>query len=107
MAIQYFDPTASPVDVAAATLKDGAAIVTALIPASLAETVAGELRENMDNFGYRSKRDFSGHSTNRSHHVIEEAPSSVALIEHDMVMGMADAILLPHCEPGGKQYQGT
>ncbi len=98
MALQYFDPTASPVDVAAATLRDGAAIVTALIPASLAETVAGELRENMDNFGYRSKRDFSGHSTNRCHHVIEVAPSSVVLIEHDMVMGVADAILLPHCE---------
>ncbi len=98
MALQTFGPTATPAEVAAATLRDGAAIVTALLPADLAETIAGELRENLDNFGYRSKRDFSGHDTNRCHHVLEEAPSSVALISHDMVMDVADAILLPHCE---------
>jgi len=98
MALQNFGPTASPDEVAAATLKDGAAIVSGLVPASLAETIAGELRENFDNFGYRSKRDFSGHKTNRCHAVLEEAPSSVAIIGHDMVMAVADAILLPHCE---------
>ncbi len=98
MALQTFGPTASAIEVAAATLQDGAAIVTGLVQASLAETVAGELRENLDTFGYRSKRDFSGHHTNRCHTVIEEAPSSVALIAHDMVMEVADAILLPHCE---------
>ena len=98
MALQNFGPTATPVEIAAATLKDGAAIVSGLVPASLAETVAGELRENLDNFGYRSRRDFSGHHTNRCHAVLEEAPSSVALIGHDMVMDVADAILLPHCE---------
>ena len=75
-------------------LGDGSCVV----PADLAETIAGELRENLDNFGYRSKRDFSGHDTNRCHHVLEEAPSSVALISHDMIMDVADAILLPHCE---------
>ena len=98
MALQNFGPTATPVEIAAATLKDGAAIVSGLVPASLAETVAGELRENLDNFGYKSRRDFSGHHTNRCHSVLEEAPSSVALIGHDMVMDVTDAILLPHCE---------
>lgn len=98
MAIQTFGPAASSADVAAATLQDGAAIVAELVPARLTETIAGELRENLDTFGYRSKRDFSGHDTNRCHHVIEESPSSVALISHDMTMGVADEILLPHCE---------
>ena len=98
MTLQTFDPTASPAEVAAATLEGGAAIVTGLVPVSLAETVANELRENLDTFGYRSKRDFSGHNTNRCHHVLEEVPSSVALIAHDMVMAVADAVLLPHCE---------
>jgi len=98
MALQNFDPTASAAEVAAATLKDGAAVVSGLVPPDLAETVAGELRQHLDNFGFRSKRDFSGHKTNRCHHVLEEAPASVALIAHDMVMGVADAILLPHCE---------
>jgi ectoine hydroxylase-related dioxygenase (phytanoyl-CoA dioxygenase family) len=98
MALQTFGPDARPAEVAAATLLDGAAVVLNLVPDSLVEAVASELRENLDTFGYRSQRDFSGHNTNRSHHVIEESPSSVALIEHDMVMGVADTILLPHCE---------
>jgi len=98
MALQTFGPTAFATEVAAATLKDGAAIVMDLVPASLADTIADELRENMDTFGYRSQREFAGLKTNRCHHVLEQAPSSVAIIEHDMVMGVADAILLPHCE---------
>ncbi len=98
MALQSFGPTATPAEIAAATLKDGAAIVSDLVPATLAEKVASDLRENLDTFGYRSKRDFSGYQTNRCHHVLEESPESVALIAHDMVMGVADAILLPHCE---------
>ena len=98
MTLQNFGPTATPADVAAATLKDGGAIVSGLVPASLAETIAAELRKNFDSFGYRSRRDFSGYKTSRCHFVLEEAPSSVALIEHDIVMGVADAILLPHCE---------
>ncbi len=98
MALQTFSPTAPAAKVAVATLQDGAAIVTDLVPASLAETIASELRENMDSFGYRSKRAFSGFKTNRCHTVLEEAPSSVALVAHDMVMDVADAILLPHCE---------
>lgn len=98
MALQNFVPTASVAEVAAATLKDGAAIVSDLLPHDLVKTVVGELRDNLDTFGYRSKRDFSGHKTNRCHHVLEEAPSSVALISHELVMDVADAILLPHCE---------
>lgn len=98
MAIQTFSATASPADIAAATSRDGAAIVTGLIATELAETIDGELRENFDSFGYRSQREFAGFKTNRCHHVLEEAPSSVAIIGHDMVMGVADAILLPHCE---------
>ncbi len=98
MTLQTFGPTTTAADVVAATLHDGAAIVSGLVPASLAETVADELRENLDKFGYRSKRAFAGFKTNRCHHVLAEAPSSVALISHDMVMGVADAILLPHCE---------
>ena len=98
MTLQTFGPTTTAADVVAATLRDGAAIVSGMVPASLAETVADELRENLDKFGYRSKRAFAGFKTNRCHHVLAEAPSSVALISHDMVMGVADAILLPHCE---------
>lgn len=98
MALLNFGPTASPAEVAAATLRDGAAIASGLVPARLVDSISGELRENLDGFGYRSKRDFTGFDTNRCHHVLEKAPSSVALINHDLVLAVADAILLPHCE---------
>ena len=98
MALKTFGPTTPAAEVAAATLRDGAVIVSNLVPADLADSVVGELRQNLDKFGYRSKRNFSGHNTNRCHHVLEESPSSVALIAHDMVLDVADAILLPHCE---------
>ena len=98
MTLQRFSATDSPVDVAAATLRDGAAIVSELVPVELADKVASELCDHLDTYGYRSKRKFAGFETNRCHHVLDESPSSVQLIAHDMVMGVADAILLPHCE---------
>ena len=98
MTLQTFGSGSSAAEIAAATLKDGAAIVEGLVPGEQVETVASELRSNLENFGYRSKRDFSGHATNRCHNVIKESPASIALICHDMVMEVADAILLPHCE---------
>jgi hypothetical protein len=85
MALQIFSPSTSSADVAAATLKDGAAIVSGLVATSLVGAVSGELRENLENFGYRSKREFSGFRTNRSNSTFKDAPSSVALIGHDMV----------------------
>jgi ectoine hydroxylase-related dioxygenase (phytanoyl-CoA dioxygenase family) len=98
MALQYFDPTASSAEVAAATLKDGAAVVTNVAPEDLVDAVATELRKNLDNFGYRSQREFSGFKTNRCNTAFIDAPSSVPLIGHDIVMGVADAVLLAHCE---------
>jgi len=92
MALQNFGPKASAAEVAAATLQDGAAVVSDLVSTGLAETIAGELRDNFDKHGYRSKREFAGFKTNRCHHVLEEAPSSIALIEHDMVMDVTDVV---------------
>lgn len=98
MALQCFEPTASAEEIAAATTKDGGAIVTGLAPADLVDTVAADLREDFDKFGHRSRRDFSGHQTNRCHCVLEESPRSVELVAHDMVMDVADILLRPHCE---------
>jgi ectoine hydroxylase-related dioxygenase (phytanoyl-CoA dioxygenase family) len=98
MTIQRFDASASPKEVAAATLRDGAAIVTKAVAGKLADEISADLRDNLDEFGYRSKRTFTGVNTNRCHHVIKESRSSIDLIGHDMVMGVADEILLPHCE---------
>lgn len=98
MALQQFNPTASPEKVAAATLRDGAAIVLELASKDLTDTIARQLREKMEKFGHRTRNDFTGHKVNRSYSVLSEAPGSVDLIAHDMVMGVADIVLLPHCE---------
>ncbi len=98
MTLPTFAATASAADIAAATLKDGAAVVTELVPAGMADTVASELRDHLDTLGHRSRRKFVGFETNRCHHVLDESPNAISLISHDTVMGVADAILLPHCE---------
>jgi ectoine hydroxylase-related dioxygenase (phytanoyl-CoA dioxygenase family) len=96
--IEYFSADASPTEVAAATLRNGAAVVTDLVSGNVVASIANDLRKHLDTFGYRSKRNFSGHNTNRCHHVLEESPTSVDLVSHDMVMAVSDEILLPHCE---------
>ena len=98
MALQYFEPTASPNEIAAATRKDGGAIVTELVSEELADTIAGELRGYFDTQGHKSRNDFTGHNTNRCHVVLGESPTSTELIAHDMLVAVADDLLLPHCE---------
>ena len=98
MALKYFSRSASPSEVAAATLQDGAAVVSGLAATSLMDTITAELRDNLDHFGYRSKREFSGFKTNRCNTTLQDAPSSVPLIGHDMIMAVVDTVLLPHCE---------
>lgn len=98
MELKYFDSSASASDVAAATLRDGAAVVTGVVAPDAMDVVSGELREFMDTLGHRSQRDFSGFKTFRCNTTFAEAPSSVPLVGHDWVMGVADEILLRHCE---------
>ncbi len=98
MILQHFEATASPAEIAAATLKDGGAIVAGLAPIDLVDTVAGELRERFDTFGNKTKSDFNGYKTRRIQSVLSFASSCAALVGHDMVMDVADILLLPHCE---------
>ena len=98
MALRKFKASDSINDIVAATLKDGASIVTNVISPKIANQITKDLRANFDNFGYRSKRKFSGHLTNRCHDVLKESPRCAELISHDIVMNVADSILLPHCE---------
>jgi len=96
--LKYFDPSASAIEVAAATRKDGAAVITDLVAADVVDKVAEELREHLDSLGYRSQREFSGFKTYRCNTTFVDAPSSVPLVGHDTVMDVSDAILLPFCE---------
>lgn len=98
MSFQYFEPTASAEKIAAATRKDGGAVVTGLASNDIVDAVSSELRGYFDTQGHKSRNDFTGHKTNRCHVVLGESPTSTELIAHDKLMAVADEILLPHCE---------
>lgn len=98
MELQYFESSTPAADIAGATFRDGASVVTNIVDDGVVEAVANELRENLDHFGYRSQRAFSGFKTNRCSSTFVDAPSSVPLAAHNLIMGVADAILLPYCE---------
>jgi ectoine hydroxylase-related dioxygenase (phytanoyl-CoA dioxygenase family) len=77
--------------------RDGAVVVTGLAEPRLVDTVRAELRPRLDASGLKSRSDFNGSRTLRSNSVLSAAPSAAALVDHDMLVGVADAILLPHC----------
>ena len=77
--------------------RDGAVIVKNLVQADIVERVRAELRPELDASGLRSKSDFNGSLTLRSGRVLAAAPSAAAIVEHDMVVNVADEILLPYC----------
>ena len=101
MSLKSFDGKSSSAVVADALRRDGGVIVRDLAPVGLIEAVANELRPRFDEFGenhctdYRSG--FSGQKTLRCHGVLRYAPTSSELIAHQMVLDIADAILLPSC----------
>lgn len=72
-------------------------IVTGLVEPSLIETLNTELRPRLDETAREQQSAFDGNLTNRYNRVLCGAPSAAALVEHDMVVAVADELLLPHC----------
>lgn len=98
MKLAYFEAD-TPTDQVVATLRrDGAVVVTEVVSGTLMDTVAAELRGRFDGFGRTTESDFNGYSTLRIQSVLAYAPSTAALIGHDLVMAVADAVLLSHCD---------
>jgi ectoine hydroxylase-related dioxygenase (phytanoyl-CoA dioxygenase family) len=96
MPLAYLDRTADAETVANILRRDGAVIVKGLIDDGRADAVAEELRAPLDRSGLDSVSDFNGDLTLRLDSSLAVAPSSAPLLEHDMVVGVADAVLLPH-----------
>ncbi len=97
MPLSYLEGSAAVDDVVAALRRDGAVAVNNLVEDTLVDQVAAELRAPLDASGLRSASDFNGDKTLRISNVLTTAPSSAALVDHDMVVAVADALLLPHC----------
>ena len=96
MSLTYLDRSADTVAVADGLRRDGAVAVTELVEPHLADTVAAELRPALDAEGLKSQSIFNGDLTRRYGGVLRTAPSAAELVDHDMVIGVANEILLPH-----------
>jgi ectoine hydroxylase-related dioxygenase (phytanoyl-CoA dioxygenase family) len=98
MPLTYFDPTVEIEAVVGALRRDGAVVVAELATPRFIDTIRAELRPELDAAGLRLKSDFNGSKTLRnSSSVLSVAPSAASLVDHDMVIEVANAILLPHC----------
>ncbi|MCX7347432.1 MAG: phytanoyl-CoA dioxygenase family protein [Alphaproteobacteria bacterium] len=95
MSLKSFKANESPANIIDALRRDGGVIVREVAQVSLVDTVAAELRKELDSFDKSS--DFIGRKTRRCGGVLAYSPSSAKLIAHRLVLDVADAILLPHC----------
>jgi len=97
MLLESFDPDASPAAVVDVLRRDGGVIVRDLAPVNLIDACAAELRSSFNEFDESQRTSFSGSKTLRCGGVLRYAPSCAKLIAHQMVLSVADAILLPSC----------
>ena len=97
MSISEFDRSSDPSSIVSALRRDGAAIVTGLANVKVVDSVRSELRPELETSGLETESDFNGSLTLRISNVLAVAPSAAALVDHDMVIAVADEILLPHC----------
>ena len=98
MPIARFEPTAAIAAIVAAMQSDGAAIVTGVVEPGLVDSIRGELRSLFDARGLETRSDFNGARTLRAYsELLRVSPGARELVDHDLVVAVADAVLLPHC----------
>ena len=84
--------------IVAALRRDGAVVVTEVAESKLVDTIVAELRPRLDEVGLRSRSAFNGDKTLRAYTgLLSVAPSAAELVDHDLVVDVANELLLPHC----------
>jgi hypothetical protein len=98
MPLNSFEKTANIGAIVEALRRDGAVVVHELAEPGLIDAIRAELRPELDASGLKRKSDFNGSKTLRcSSSVLRIAPSAASILDHDMVVEVANAVLLPHC----------
>jgi ectoine hydroxylase-related dioxygenase (phytanoyl-CoA dioxygenase family) len=97
MPLTYLDKHTAVEDVVAALRRDGAVVVTELAEPDLVDAVAAELRPKFDEASLEAQSLFDGDKTRRYGAIMRGVPSAAGLVDHDMLIGVANEILLPHC----------
>jgi len=97
MKLVAYGPDAPTGELVETLRRDGAVVVKNLLPAETMERVAAEMRPVFDTRGRSDENDFNGYRTLRIGSVLGYAPTSAAIIGHETVLAVADAILRPQC----------
>jgi hypothetical protein len=97
MPLTYLEKTTDHAAVASTLRSDGAVVVTGLAETAHVDTVTAELRQHLDSSGLDSRSDFNGSRTLRTNAVLATAPGAAPLLDHDLVVAVANEILLPYC----------
>ncbi|MDH3440064.1 MAG: phytanoyl-CoA dioxygenase family protein [Gammaproteobacteria bacterium] len=98
MGFEYFVAGTETRALIEALRRDGAVAVTNVIEPTLVDAIVGELRPELDTVGLEMRSAFNGGKTLRiAEGILTTAPSTAALVEHDLVVDIANEVLLPHC----------
>lgn len=97
MSLECFDKNAGTDAVVAGLNRDGAAILWEQASHETVDAVAAELRPYFDAEGDRFQSDFNGYETRRISAILARSRTSAELIGDRRLLGILDAILLPHC----------
>jgi ectoine hydroxylase-related dioxygenase (phytanoyl-CoA dioxygenase family) len=95
MALEHLSAQAPPADVAAAVLRDGAAIVDRVLADELVDRVRSETRPFLDATPVGEEA-FSGLRTRRTGSLIARSPAARELAAHPVVLGVCDGVLGEH-----------
>lgn len=95
MPLAYFDHPADAIDVATTLQREGAVAVKNIIAPELVDTIAAELRPQLDSEGFNSASIFNNEMTRRTEGPLTNAPTLAELVEHDLVLDVLDEVLLP------------
>ena len=79
-------------------VEDGAVIVEQVVPGDLLDEVLKDLRPAFDAQGLKFTNDFNGYKTRRLGGILGLSRAASDILAHPLVLEVADAVLLPHCE---------
>jgi ectoine hydroxylase-related dioxygenase (phytanoyl-CoA dioxygenase family) len=98
MPLQKFDNSTDASTIIQALRRDGAVVVSNVAEHDVIDAIVSELRAPLDNDDMDAASVFDGNRTLRtSYGMLGSAPSAAKLVDHDLVIEVANDILLPHC----------
>ena len=95
--IQRFQASDDLADMQSSLMRDGALIIEQVADSELITTINAELRPAFDAEGDQFANDFNGYRTRRLGGLLRYSSATAQLLEHPLVMALANAALGPHC----------